>query len=193
MKKIGIWALGCLLGVALLAGCATEPPPLKIIPPRAERESMSRFMFTSRISVKQGQKVQNARMAWTHAKTSDSVGFSTSMGITLAELQRDEKGARWLAADGEKYEARSADMLMAKITSEPVPLETLALWVLGRTSSMASNVKKDELGRLMNAEDNGWYVSIDAYETELPNALPSLVTVSHGVVQVKIFIEDWDV
>ena len=120
------------------------------------------------------------------------MGFSSSLGMVVAELQRDATGARWITADGERYEARSADQLMARITDQPVPIESLSRWVLGRVGRGAA-ITRDPMGRLLEAQDEGWTVHVLSYESERPDALPSAIEVEHGALRIRLAIEEWAV
>ena len=183
---------GALLAVLLLTACATTPPPAPEIPPRPARESILGFGLSGRAIIRQGAHADTMRLTWEHTPDQDAIGFSSSLGMVVAELQRDANGARWITADGERYEARSADQLMARITDQPVPLESLSLWVLGRAGKNA-NVKRDEKGRMTEALDEGWVVRVLTYETELPNALPSSIEVEHGTLRIRLAVEEWAV
>ena len=71
-----------------------------------------------------------------------------------------------------------------------MPINSLALWVLGRVTRGAP-VKRDAMGRLLESLDGGWVVRILAYETELPNALPSSLEVEQGPLRIRLAIEEW--
>ena len=177
-----------LFVVCVLTACASAPPAE--IPPRPVRESILGFGLSGRLVVRQGVKAEAMRVTWEHTPTEDAMGFSSSLGMVVAELQRDASGARWMTAAGERFESRSADQLLARITDQPVPINSLALWVLGRVTRGAP-VKRDAMGRLLESLDGGWVVRILAYETELPNALPSSLEVEQGPLRIRLAIEEW--
>lgn len=180
-----------LLLVLLLAACASAPPAPQELPPRPPRDSLNGFALSGRIAINQGNKANTVRIVWEHAGDSDSIGFASPLGNVLAELQRTAKGARWTTADGELYEARSADRLMARLTDTPVPLDALTLWVTGRVSPAAGPVSRDPRGRLLDALDQGWAVRITAYESEQPDALPRTLEIEHPGLRLKLVIEEW--
>jgi len=156
------------------------------------RESILSFGLTGRAIIRQGARADTMRMTWEHSPAEDAMGFSSSLGMVVAELQRNANGARWITADGERYEARSADQLLARITDQPVPIESLSRWVLGRVGRNAF-ATRDPKGRLLEAIDEGWTVRVLAYETELPDALPSSIEVEHGTLRIRLAIEEWAV
>lgn len=179
---------GAWLVALMLCACASAPPAQ--IPSRPQRESILGFELAGRAIIRQGARADAMRMTWAHSPTEDAIGFSSSLGMVVAELQRDASGARWITADGERYEARSADQLMARLTDQPVPIDSLSRWVLGRVGRGVA-ATRDEKGRLLEALDEGWTVRVLAYESELPNALPSSVEVEHGALRIRLAIEEW--
>jgi outer membrane lipoprotein LolB len=186
MKQLLALVLTCLL-----AACASTPPAPVEIPPRPARESVQKFALNGRVAILQGTKSNTVRMAWEHAGETDAIGFATPLGSILAELQRTRTGAVWLTADGERYEARTADRLITRLTDAPVPIDSLILWVTGRVSSRAENIERDPAGRIQSARDDGWEVRITAYESEQANALPRNLEVEYPGLRLKIIVEEW--
>ena len=189
---IGMFCLArrhCLLiGILMLSACASAPPPAEI-PPRPARESILRFELSGRVIIRQGAHADTMRLTWQHSDAEDAMGFSSAL-MVVAELQRDASGARWTTADGERFEARNADQLLARITDQPVPIESLSRWVLGRVKAGVP-ATRDKMGRLLEAVEEGWTVRVLSYETELPEALPSSIEVEHGPLRIRLAIEEW--
>jgi outer membrane lipoprotein LolB len=180
----------CLLIAALmLSACVSAPPPPVEIPPRPARESILRFELSGRVIIRQGARADSMRMTWQHSDAEDAMGFASAL-MVVAELQRDASGARWTTADGERFEARNADQLLARITDQPVPIESLSRWVLGRVKAGVP-ATRDKMGRLLEAVEEGWTVRVLSYETELPEALPSSIEVEHGPLRIRLAIEEW--
>lgn len=179
------------LMLILLTACASSPPAPENLPPRPARESLQKFALNGRVAILQGTRSNTVRMAWEHNGNNDAIGFATPLGSLLAELQRTSQGAVWLTADGERYEARSADRLITRLTDAPVPVDALTLWITGRLTANAGNVIRDPADRLVSANDQGWAVRITAYESELPNALPRSLEVEYPGLRLKIIVEEW--
>lgn len=183
-----------LLCVSLLAahlvacgGMATRPD----LPPRPQRESILGFALEGRAAFSQAGRASSIRISWEHTPDADLIGFASPLGSQLAELQRDPRGARLITPDGERYEARSPDQLLARLTETPIPLDSLALWVLGRVGPHAIHLQRDTAGRLQQAEDGAWTIRITAYESEQPNALPILLEIEGQGMRVKLAVEAW--
>ncbi|MDP5241152.1 lipoprotein insertase outer membrane protein LolB [Uliginosibacterium sp. 31-16] len=177
------------LFVLLLAACSSQPKP--DLPPRPLRDSLQKFTLEGRIAFSQSGRSSTVRLSWEHAPETDLIGFASPLGNQLAELQRDQQGARWTTSDGERYEAHSADQLLTRLTDTPIPLDSLSLWVLGRIGRQGEILERDASGRLLVAIDNNWRVRITAYESEQPNALPKSLEVEGSGLRVKLAIEAW--
>lgn len=179
----------CVL--ALLAACAGTPTTPTEIPPRPARESIESFSLSGRAIISRNGQANTVRILWEHSPAADNIGFATQLQGMIAELRRDAGGARWTTAAGDYYDARNADMLIARLTKEPVPIAALALWVTGRVSQEATHANRDDKGRLLSAVDKGWLVKVISYETDLPNAMPSVIEVQSPTVQIRIAFEEY--
>lgn len=181
-----------LIAAGLLAACASTPAPdAGPLPERPARDAIRQFDLTGRAVIRHAQGAETVRLMWQHSPAEDAIGFATPLGNVVSELQRDALGARWLTAAGERYEARSADQLMARLTDVPVPLDALALWVTGRVRDSARELRRDPLGRLTSAQDGEWSVAVTAYESDTPNALPRTLEASREGVAIRLAIEEW--
>lgn len=178
-----------LLGAFLAACSPQETRP--VLPARPQRDSIERFSLEARIAIRLPEHSNTVRMNWEHGRDTDLIGFAGPLGNQLAELQRDGLGARWISADGERQEARNADQLLARLTDTPVPLDSLALWALGRISGQASKVERDPDNRLLTAIDKGWTLRITRYESDAPNALPAALEIENGTLRIRLAIEAW--
>lgn len=175
---------------SVLWACASTPVP-ELLEPRPPRAGIAHFALEARAIIRQGERADSLRMAWTHSLQHDVVSFISPLGQKLAELQRDQAGARWLGADGERAEAARPDELFARLTEVPVPLDAMSEWMLGRVSTQATNLRQDELGRLLSAQDRGWQIQVLAYENASSNALPSRLELTHGELRIRLAIENW--
>jgi outer membrane lipoprotein LolB len=175
----------------LIAACAQKEIVKPEIPPRPERATVNAFVLNGRAIITQAGKANTVRIVWEHSPAVDSMGFATPLGSMLAELQRTAQGARWTSADGDTYSARNADTLMARLTDVPVPLDALALWVTGQFTPNALIKKKDDAGRVLQAIDHDWGIQIVSYETDLPNALPSVVEARYAGLSIRLAVEEW--
>jgi len=181
----------CALLILILTACSTTPEAPKEIPPRPPRDTVRNFSINARAIINQAGKANTIRIMWEHSPANDAIGFASPLTGMIAELQRDQSGASWTTSNGERYDARNADMLIARITDAPVPISSLALWITGRTSEGSTEVQMDSKGRLIQAVDKGWLVRILNYETDLPNAMPSVMEAESGSLRIRLAFEEY--
>lgn len=178
------------LSALVLAACVSAPAQ-KAVEPRPPRAGITQFSLEARAVISQTQRADSLRMLWQHTAQDDYLGFASPLGHVMAELQRDAKGARWLTADGEHFEAKRPDELFARLTEVPVPLDALTEWMLGRVTRDADQTQYDERGRLTSARDRGWSVKVLAYESQADEALPSLIELRFDTLRIRLAIESW--
>lgn len=188
-----VWRRFAQLALVLfVAACATTPEePHNLGGPRPPRDSITKFSVRARAIISQPDQANTIRMIWQHTARDDYLGFANPLGHMMAELQRDASGARWLTADGERYEAPQPDQLFAQLTSVPVPLDAFSQWMLGRVTNAAQAVQRDAEGRLVDASDRGWHVHVQKYESALPDALPEILELEQDKLRIRLAVEDW--
>ena len=173
--------------ILFLAGCGSLPPN-GAIPPRPARDSIQAFALEARFSAKVATEGNSGRMTWSHEPDKDSVLFLSPLGQGVATLTSDAFGASLELADHTRYQADNPDELVAKLLGRPLPVRTLHRWVLGKAGTGAS---RDALGRLQAVLEDGWRVEILSFESEVPEALPSLLRISKDDLELKLKIDGW--
>lgn len=177
----------CLLSLGACSFLNPKPETAE----RPPREQIQGFTLEARAAIIQAGNSNTLRMNWAHTQRSDQVGFASPLGSQLAELQRDERGARWINAEGEIFEADSPEKLLARLTETPLPLDKLALWVIGLTDAATEDIERDASGRLQQISSPPWIIRFRRYENEHPNALPQLLEIEGPSLRIKLAIENW--
>lgn len=158
-------------GLLVLAGCAVAPA----LPPRPALDEISAFTLTGRLSVRQGEQRHHLSLSWRHTTARDELLLATPFGQGVAEIVREEAGARLKLADGREIVAADAAALAETVFGVRLPLTTSARWLLG------------EVG-----ETEGWTVRVLAREREAPNALPTLIEFERGDIAVRLKVDAWE-
>jgi outer membrane lipoprotein LolB len=165
MRMLRFWLLALLL-----AGCASVPPA----PPRPAPESISAFAFSGRIAVRQGDNRHNAGIDWRHSAARDEVLLATPLGQGIAAIVRDAAGARLTLADRRSFAAADWGELSAEVFGFRLPLGAATRWLLGATG-----------------DAEGWQVRVLERESDLPNALPTLLEFERDDIHVRLRIDEW--
>jgi outer membrane lipoprotein LolB len=155
-----------------LAACAQLPAggPGVRNPP-----TLTRFEFDGRIVVSENQSRHYANISWRHDAKRDEILLTTPLGQGVAELTRDARGARLVTADHKEYFADDWEGLAEKVFGTRLPLNDLPAWLAGRAPSSAS----------------GWHVAYPEYQSDAANALPTLIELGRGDIELRIKISEW--
>jgi outer membrane lipoprotein LolB len=170
--------LACLAAM-LLAACAgvseRSDGGQSLGPP------VQRFVAEGRIALRQGERRDHLRFRWEYTPASDVVLLMSPLGQGLAELTRDNSGARLVQAQQPAIAADSLRQLAQKVFSVPLPLESVADWLRGARSELAGEV-------------DGWRVEIT--ESSVPPAgrsrLLRVLEARRGDVEFKLVVDDWE-
>lgn len=158
-----------LLGVLLLAGCATLPPPA-----RPAAETIVAFAFSGRLAVRQGEARHHMKIDWRHDAARDEILLATPLGQGVAEIVRDAAGARLLLADKRAFAAADWGTLGEQVFGFRLPLSATARWLLGAP-----------------AEAEGWRMRVIERESGSPGALPAVIEFERDDIHVRLKIDEW--
>lgn len=178
---------GALL-VLLVAACSSLPPTA---PQRPARDSIHSYALEARFSIRAGTEGQSGRIAWNHRPEGDKLLFLSPLGQGMATLESDAAGARLDLSDKRSYSAPTPDELAERILGRPLPLRRAPQWVLGLCGPTGSQTR-DNIGRAQQIQEDGWRVDYLAYESDEPQALPTLLRISRGDVELKLRLDGWN-
>lgn len=178
---------------ALLSACASLTPPSEAPAARPARDAISQFNLSGRVAVRNGAESFSGKIDWRHGDDgSDRILLSSPLGQGLAELDADRQGARLNTSDNKHYAAASLDDLSEQVFGARLPLSKLPRWVLGQVPGSDDRLALDTLGRPVSFSAAGWRVAYPSYESEMANALPSLIHLSRDELDVRLKIDRWE-
>jgi len=158
-----------LLGMLLLAGCATLPAPSR--PPV---DAIAVFAFSGRLAVRQGETRHHLKIDWRHDAAQDEILLATPLGQGVAEIVRDAAGARLRLADTRAFAATDWSSLAEQVFGFRLPLAAAPRWLLGAEGDM-----------------EGWSLRVLERENDSANALPALIELERDDIQVRLKIDEW--
>lgn len=181
-----------LAGAALLAACAGTQPVPADMPARPPREQIRQFALEGRVALRNEARNFVVHLAWQHVGANDSIFVTSALGQGIAQLHGSASGAQLDTADRQRYLAPDLDALSEQVFGERLPLGNMHHWVLGRPAALPTGVERDQHGRLARLIEADWYVEYIAYESPLAEALPTLIRLVRGNVEVRLKIDRWD-
>lgn len=170
----------------LLAACASSPDIAIQRPAR-----ITGFSLEGRLSLRQGDQNNSGRVSWDHKGDRDDILLSTPLGQGVAELSGNSHEATLSLADKRTYTAPDVEALSEQAFGTRLPLKQMPAWVLGRPSD-TGQVTRDEQGRPSRFQDSGWTVEYLGYESADPHALPTLLRLERGDIELRLKIQSWD-
>lgn len=181
--------VACLLGLALLTGCA-QTPELPLPP----RDSLQGFVLEGRFALKLTQsdgrsESGSGRLSWTHTDHSDRVLIANPLGAGLAEIDSIPGRATLRTSDQQTHVADEPDRLLAELTGYPLPISRLPGWLLGRPGASGS-LERDALNRPLRLREDGWLIEY-VYDNDNPDALPQQLRASGNNIDLRLRLEDW--
>jgi len=135
-------------------------------------------------------------MRWVHAPEADELWFSSPVGSSVAKLVRDQDGVELISGNDPPRRAPSAELLTRDALGWDLPLAGLEYWILGRPApgSRATRLERDPAtGRVTRLMQDGWTVEYRRFMNTEWGALPSLVNVEYGHLQIRLAVERWDI
>ena len=177
---------------ALVAGCATLPPPAAA-PATVERTDSS-FSIGGRISARRGDAVVAGSFTWVHDATHDVIDLSSPLGQMIAKLDGGPDGVRVQLPQGRTEGAATWSELTERAFGVTIPVDGLAAWVRGLPRASAPfTVERDDRGRITLLRQLGWDIvygyADDAAERPFRT---SLRYPGAEAVDVRVVVDRWD-
>ena len=158
----------------MLAACAAVPPPA----PLPELTGVPKsFEMNGRISVRQGDRSDIARLRWTREPRSDLWVFSSPIGNEVARIESGAGGARLTRAGAAAEEAASFAELTERLLGIALDPAQLSAWLHGRANAPG-----------LPAE---WRVTIDEKQSAGTVDLARRITATRGDVVLRLVVDEY--
>lgn len=148
---------------------------------------MIAFSVEGRFSARQGETRHYANFSWRHGMADDEILITTPLGQGVAELTRDARGAHLVTADKQTVAADDWEGLSARLFGFPLPLSNLPRWLAGNVEAS----RRDANGRPESAMAEGWAIRYLDYESDAPDALPTLVEFQRDDMELRLKVDAW--
>ncbi|GHD62020.1 lipoprotein insertase outer membrane protein LolB [Jeongeupia chitinilytica] len=170
-----------LLGAALLAGCASVPPP----------PAAGDLVALGRVSIKRPQGNDYANFVWTWHAAESRLALNNPLGQTLAELTMTASGASYRDAEGRVLSAADADALLLDGLGWSVPVNGLVHWLKGEADPASPATVSDADGKRTIVQA-GWRIELSEW---LPRTagqpLPRRLHLTRPDLDLRIAISEW--
>lgn len=170
-----------LLSVALLVLGACAQLQTRI-PPDVQ------FDLAGRLAVRYGNEAFSGNLAWRHARNSDEMLITSSLGAGVARLVREGDAIVLSTAEPKEYRGSDAEALTEEVLGFRIPVAGLTDWVRGRPSGRTSaRTEYGDDGRLRSLEQAGWKIDY----LEYAGRLPARMRLFYPGLELRLAISQW--
>ena len=187
-----------LVGLALLAGCATtrqsvELPEFESWEQRAVvLGSLRDWQFNGRIAVKAGDEGFNGKFQWAQQDEAFKATVGGPLGIGTVRIEGEDRTVTLTDKDGEKTVLRDVDSELRYRYGWTIPVGSLRYWALGIPDpSMAAATEFDAEGRVSRMEQSDWIVEISRYREGGGQPMPRILSATNADTRVRLVIDRW--
>ncbi len=199
MDRVVLSSFVGILMLGLLGGCSNHQLPSTqgdVSPLWSERlavlEAMGPWTFQGRIAVKDGADSWSVKLNWAQANDQFDIRIIAPFGQGAAHLYGNNELAVIDVPERPSMSAVSAEVLLLHNVGWAVPLEGLRYWLAGRPDpALAMSAQWDELGRLNQLTQSGWYIKYRRYVNVAGVDLPRKIEMVNDQLRVKFIIDRW--
>ena len=158
----------------LLGACALAPPKTGPLPDLAGVPSA--FEMTGRLSLRQGDRSDIAKLRWTHRPRGDLWVIASPLGNEVARIESDAQGATLTQADGSGVQADSFADLTQRVLGVALAPQTLAGWLHGTAPE---------------ASDSAWDVMVEERQRAGSVDIARRMSARRGDVTVRLVVDEY--
>lgn len=177
-----------VVGVLVLAGCASAPPA---VPPHVPAlDAGTPFRIEGRLSARRGAEGFSANFTWTHALPRDDFIVTTPLGQDVAQISGNAATAQveMRTADGRRDEASDWSTLTERALGFGLPVAGLGAWVRGAPREGAPySIEPDATGRAAVLRQDGWEI-VYGYGDDSTQK-PARMRLTYADLEVRIAID----
>jgi outer membrane lipoprotein LolB len=184
--------VGGLLSALLmvLAGCATQTSTTP------EGVSGSEFVRNGRFALRaeepnQAPEAVQGGFAWRDANGRLTLDLSNPFGNILARVLVEPGQATLTQANGEILRATDPDGLVQKAIGQRVPVRDLRQWLRSplRALPAMQQINRDDQGRIVAFEQNGWTVELTRFDAQGPRLLVLSRTEASQQIVIRLIVD----
>jgi outer membrane lipoprotein LolB len=182
---------------ALLAGCATVPPPTAPVVDWEDRLALSGgltdWRMTGRVAVAVAGDGGSAGVDWRQAGANSDVAFTGPLGVGSLRAVLDDQGLLLEDGAGERLRGAAAEAVLYARLGMAVPFDHLRYWLLGTPAPgepyRAAGTVADGMAGFVQA---GWTVGIARLEPVAGASLPMRLAIWRDDARLKLVVSRWD-
>ena len=187
--------------LAFLAGCSS----MKHLPdvPDSQRQqlwlehqgkiqSFESWNFTGRLGLRVPNRSGSMSIEWLQKNQQYTIYLDGPFGVSLAQIEGDERQVSAVVSDGEKMVGRTPEYLMYQLTGWDFPVSNLKYWVRGLPAPGGdAQVVLNHAGIPEKIEQQGWRIEYLRFDDENGLLIPSRIRANSDDIQITLVVSDW--
>lgn len=168
--------------ILLLSACSQTPIQQQLSDPD--------WHVSGKIGIRQSLiKGTSASFQWHQQQDHYIIHMFNTLGQPVLTLKGNDNGASMSTADGQYYEADSAEALMQQISGWSFPVDAVKFWLQGQTFGNEQQIEYNAQGQLSAFITPTWAVSLDKYKTINNTSLPYRLKLQKPELRLTIIIK----
>lgn len=182
-----------LVVMLLLAGCASQPT-LVINGSLQHASESSSWQFNGRFGASHADESWNGGLQWRQQGNDYLIRLSGPLGQGSIQLQGDVHQAQLTLSETQIYENADAEELLWQHTGWRIPFAGMRYWLMGMPAPdyPVTELRRDELGRLVSLRQAGWLIEIRRYVSVQGIELPRKLFLQHARFNVRLVVDQWE-
>ncbi|MBT1444652.1 lipoprotein insertase outer membrane protein LolB [Shewanella sp. JM162201] len=191
LRRLTKFTLAALFGLSMLSGCTSTPAPTLYPAVVQSAAEASAWELKGKLLIHSGDDKLTANLYWLKSPDYQELRLSSMLGTTVLLLIETPKGAT-LELDGNSYQDSSAQALLDAMSTFPLPLKSLPLWITGQTMA-DDRVEWDSEGRPAHiySHDGLWHIRIASWQQQSGALVPKLLELIHPKARLKLQTHQW--
>lgn len=173
-----------------LVGCATQTPTTPELVVGGEFVRHGRFALRAEAPNQAPEAVQGG-FAWRDANGRLTLDLSNPFGNILARVNVEPNQATLTQPNGEVMRATDPDGLVQKAIGQRVPVRDLRQWLRAplRALPAMQQIKRDDQGRIVAFEQNGWAVALTRFDAQGPRLLVLSRAEANQQIVIRLIVD----
>lgn len=194
-------ALLFLVGVLLLAGCASRPPPAPVAwqEHAASVAALDSWSLDGRLGIRQSNQSDTVRLSWQQAVSATQIDLSsTLLGLGAVRIRADANGVLVQKAGEPDRRLPSLDALSREYIPYDFPAAWLQWWIRGLPVPTLNTLQQGfaELGVLQDLEQEApggavYTLAYDRYAAHDGLLLPGRIRMESQGLRLTFLIDSW--
>lgn len=190
--------LAALAAVALLGGCATQPPAgappsdgLSLEQRRTALEALPGWEMRGRLAVDTGERAYQGRFQWRQDAGRLLFSVRGPLGVGGIEVSGTDD-ALTVRADGETYALDDPETQLSALVGWWLPVASLDDWLLGLPDRRyAAESEVEAGGVLLSLEQRLWRLDYDRHAHNGAWLLPRRIEMNHDQLRLRLIVDAW--